>query len=227
MYMQFLIKKTKVLKPCSEMLNMCFVYCRSMGCIYWYPSGLLHWHWGNHMIAPVPVKQPLRIYVLIDALPNQNITKYELCTHFLQCMQLSDGQLLPQCHPYAICIWMVQCSGDRVICYWHGSVKAYHMMTLQGDAPLNMLWFCWLQHEIDMVYDIIGIGSCKRDLNPLLTGWAYVSFMLAHWQWVPSFHWSRARAVAGALFMTECCGIVSGLMSAALSDMAITWLTWS
>ena len=32
-----------------------------------YPSGLLHWHWGNHMItwgkhmiAPVPVKQPWR-----------------------------------------------------------------------------------------------------------------------------------------------------------------------
>ena len=24
--------------------------------IYPYPSGLLHWHWGNHMIAPVPVK---------------------------------------------------------------------------------------------------------------------------------------------------------------------------
>ena len=23
---------------------------------YPYPSGLLHWHWGNHMIAPVPVK---------------------------------------------------------------------------------------------------------------------------------------------------------------------------
>ena len=23
-----------------------------------YSSGLLHWHWGNHMIAPVPVKQP-------------------------------------------------------------------------------------------------------------------------------------------------------------------------
>ena len=26
--------------------------------IYPYTSGLLHWHWGNHMIAPVPVKQP-------------------------------------------------------------------------------------------------------------------------------------------------------------------------
>ena len=23
---------------------------------YPYPSGLLHWHWGNHMIAPVSVK---------------------------------------------------------------------------------------------------------------------------------------------------------------------------
>ena len=30
---------------------------------YPYPSGLLHWHWGNHMIAPVSVKQPWRIWV--------------------------------------------------------------------------------------------------------------------------------------------------------------------
>ena len=28
-----------------------------------YPSGLLHWHWGNHTIAPVPVKQPWMIWV--------------------------------------------------------------------------------------------------------------------------------------------------------------------
>ena len=28
-----------------------------------YSSGLLHWHWGNHMIAPVPVKQPWRIWI--------------------------------------------------------------------------------------------------------------------------------------------------------------------
>ena len=26
--------------------------------VYPYPSGLLHWHWGNLMIVPVPVKQP-------------------------------------------------------------------------------------------------------------------------------------------------------------------------
>ena len=28
-----------------------------------YLSGLLHWHWGNHTIAPVLVKQPWRILV--------------------------------------------------------------------------------------------------------------------------------------------------------------------
>ena len=30
-----------------------------------YPSGLLHWHWGNHMIALVPVKKPWRLWVTI------------------------------------------------------------------------------------------------------------------------------------------------------------------
>ena len=29
---------------------------------YPYPSGLLHWHWGNPRIAPVPVKQPWNIW---------------------------------------------------------------------------------------------------------------------------------------------------------------------
>ena len=31
--------------------------------IYTYPSGLLHWHWGNLTIAPVPAKQPWWIWV--------------------------------------------------------------------------------------------------------------------------------------------------------------------
>ena len=34
-----------------------------LSCFNLYQSGLLHWHWGNHMIAPVPVKQPWRIWV--------------------------------------------------------------------------------------------------------------------------------------------------------------------
>ena len=31
--------------------------------LYPYPSGLLHRHWGNRMIAPVPVKQSWRIWI--------------------------------------------------------------------------------------------------------------------------------------------------------------------
>ena len=30
---------------------------------YPHPSGLLHWHWGNRMIAPEPVKQPWGMWV--------------------------------------------------------------------------------------------------------------------------------------------------------------------
>ena len=39
-------------------------FCTSQ--FYPYPSGLLHWHWGNHVTVPVPVKQPLRIWVNIS-----------------------------------------------------------------------------------------------------------------------------------------------------------------
>ena len=31
--------------------------------IFLYPSGLLHWHWGNLTIAPVPAKQPWWIWI--------------------------------------------------------------------------------------------------------------------------------------------------------------------
>ena len=31
---------------------------------YPYLSGLLNWHWGDHMIAPVPVKLPWTIWVI-------------------------------------------------------------------------------------------------------------------------------------------------------------------
>ena len=44
----------------TQFLFCCDFVCRSF---YPYPSGLPHWHWGNHMIAPVPVKQPWRIWV--------------------------------------------------------------------------------------------------------------------------------------------------------------------
>ena len=37
-------------------------------------SGLLHWHWGNHMIAPVPVKQPWNIWKYIAEIHKSILT---------------------------------------------------------------------------------------------------------------------------------------------------------
>ena len=42
---------------------------------YPYPSGLLYQHWGNHMIAPVLVKQPWRIWI--------NCSKTQQSLHWL------------------------------------------------------------------------------------------------------------------------------------------------
>ena len=45
----------------SQELCILLVFCNVLLCfgpdrLYPYPSGLLHWHWDNHMIAPMPVK---------------------------------------------------------------------------------------------------------------------------------------------------------------------------
>ena len=47
---------------CYKVLASLFLQWSCTDLFYPYPSGLLHWHWGNHMIAPVPVKQPWRIW---------------------------------------------------------------------------------------------------------------------------------------------------------------------
>ena len=58
-----LVTPTHCLLTCSISQELCtwFVLCCVLlwfgfGWFYPYPSGLLHWHWGIHMISPVPVK---------------------------------------------------------------------------------------------------------------------------------------------------------------------------
>ena len=50
-------------KLCTRFMLCCVFLSFGTGWFYLYPSGLLHWHWGNHTIAPVPVKQPWRIWI--------------------------------------------------------------------------------------------------------------------------------------------------------------------
>ena len=50
--------------------------------IYPYPTGLLHWHWDNLTIAPVPAKQPWWIWVnaSYEFIMNDHITKTKQST---------------------------------------------------------------------------------------------------------------------------------------------------
>ena len=48
--------------------------------IYPYPSGLIHWYWGNLMIALLQMKYPWEISVKTQ----QNTTKHEPCAYFLK-----------------------------------------------------------------------------------------------------------------------------------------------
>ena len=68
---------------------LCFVVV-----IHWlifpYPSGLLHWHCGNLMIAPVPAKQPWWIwintsceFIMNDCITTTKQSTTKPCAHFL------------------------------------------------------------------------------------------------------------------------------------------------
>ena len=68
---------------------LCFVVV-----IHWlifpYPSGLLHWHCGNLMIAPVPAKQPWLIwiktyceFIMNDCITTTKQSTTKPCAHFL------------------------------------------------------------------------------------------------------------------------------------------------
>ena len=72
-----------------------------MSLIHPYSSGLLHWHWGNHMIAPVPVKQPWRIWVN-QSVPNHNKT-WTMCIlygNYCMCLVISGVQLSLYIHTW-------------------------------------------------------------------------------------------------------------------------------
>ena len=68
---------------------LCFVVV-----IHWlifpYPSGLLHWHWGNLTIAPVPTKQPWWIwintsceFIMNDCITTTKQSTTKPCAYFL------------------------------------------------------------------------------------------------------------------------------------------------
>ena len=94
---------------------LCFVVV-----IHWlifpYPSGLLHWHCGNLTIAPVPAKQPWRIwintsseFIMHDCITTTKQSTTKPCAYFLgytvskntcpmECHSSNSEGYIPPCH---------------------------------------------------------------------------------------------------------------------------------
>ena len=90
---------------CFVLLGYITILSGFMCLIYSYSSGLLHWHWGNHTIAPVPVKQPWRIWVNW-CIPNHNeIRLFTNCAH-------NFWDILISCIPFHASHFSVQLSSS-------------------------------------------------------------------------------------------------------------------
>ena len=92
----------------------CVLLLFDTGWFYPYPSGFLHWHWGNHTIAPVPVKEPSRIWVNVscELTWTDNITTTKPCLYSMGCT-LSfvplDTRYCPFLHPSVIYMAFALC----------------------------------------------------------------------------------------------------------------------
>ena len=88
------IRATAKLQYIPRNMHTVFVLLCFVVVIHWlifpYPSGLLHWHFGNLTIAPVPAKQPwwIWIYTSCEFIMNDCITTTKQsttkpCAYFL------------------------------------------------------------------------------------------------------------------------------------------------
>ena len=138
----------------------CFGCCGSVGQFYPYPSGLLHRHWGNHIITPVPVKQPWRIWVSISYIwydhNKTNTTK--LCLYFM-------GYILPilaltlsfsdQTMTVEHCSWLCLSS------LWCDKCRMVTNYGWQLELMSNRL-FSGLLCTALTAYDCLMFGPCKE-----------------------------------------------------------------
>ena len=73
-------------RACGKVIKTLLFLCFGTNQFYPHSPGLLHWHWGNHTIAPVPVKQPWRIWVNIwnESTRSDVITQTESCAYSVE-----------------------------------------------------------------------------------------------------------------------------------------------
>ena len=125
-----------------ESALVCVLLRLSYGQLYPYPSGSLHWHWGNHMIAhwgnhmiaPVPVKLPWMVWVGNPHLAAKNDDITPLWS-ILFSYQFGEPQLMSPNHILHSCIPVTEC-------HLHKPLKKHfcHIPELKGTIEWHTRW---------------------------------------------------------------------------------------
>ena len=142
---------------CDDSTSIICYTIRSLSCfvmvkyrlIYTYHSGLLHSHWGNPTIAPVPVKQPWRIWVnYMNALRAEDTTitwesTTKPCAYFMGYNVIVEFRPLIECHYCKKCNPVVQWRESGVKLYFCAPGRQNIKMTSDMGSFPNYWPFVW------------------------------------------------------------------------------------
>ena len=144
-----------------------------------YFSGLLHWHWGNHMIAPMPVNQPWRIWVTQSHISTEHYTKTK-----------QNKEQQNQVHilwdiVYMLCQYISIHNGAQDWCQYSVPIPFYDVITKWVGHPQNFgtklchvseqLWYCCQISDlfafctVNMLLISLKTDSC-HDAKSVVTG---------------------------------------------------------
>ena len=115
-----------------ELCTWFTLYCD----LLWFGTSLLHWHWGNHMIAPMPVNQPWSIWenTFHESIRSCRITmtNYNKTMYFLMgciVLQIVMTNFMSSFHMQAFNTWTLWCVEKNTIVTCHCYMKS-HLLSL-------------------------------------------------------------------------------------------------
>ena len=156
-----------------ELHTVCVLLWFEIAHLQQYHSGLLHWRYGNHMISPVPVKQPWMIWV------SHKLMKLIICIISGFSHRSLLGNSCPKGHLYS---WMNTNHCPNIprdlhtICVllWFeiAHLQQYHSGLLHwrygnhmiSPVPVKQPWMIWVSHKLMKLIICIISGFSHRSL---------------------------------------------------------------
>ena len=171
----FVLRLEHATYPMKYICMFDFLLWFSTAQFYPYPSGLLHWHWGNHMIAPVSVMQPWRIWVNDSPESNNNLNIWLTQTEWNITKQFSYLMGYTVSPRYAITIWwchdMEMVSALLALCEGNPSinkesVRIIHLSLLdfpcKGSVMLSFnVSYCSSEQVIEQTAEMLVIWEVQ------------------------------------------------------------------